>query len=483
MAYQPLSSLSFQGSGGLLGKAQPTPINTANPFSLGVKPPAAQKTPLVYAPNIGVKARSPQDNVKNPVTSLPASQTQTQKPVVNQSTQNPSSGTGMTSDQVKSNLSTYYQANPQASTNPAYQTGGQANGASSAVGTNPSGTAAPVNPYGDSLYGKALFAQQQAQNTATNFNAGLNQEVTNIKSNPNYIAPIAEGRAGLVAQTGAIQGQRLADLATNAQNAATQAFGLQYGTPAEAAVDSGANGGTGSSLNPVNNISFIAQQVISGALSPSQAYAMGGNVANFQGALDAEIQKQSPGANTATLQGQYDAKQSNTTTAGTAPTSAAASLYTQTYPQLAQLKTTTANIDQFGNLLLGTMVAKDGTTINPSDSKYANDTISQVRNQLSSPQQAQFDTTFAQLKAQIANLLSTGGAQIPTQTSNDANAIINGTAPIGTLSATLQRIATEGNILTQNLQGQLNSAGSVIGAPAQSTSGTTSSGLTYTITP
>lgn len=235
----------------------------------------------------------------------------------------------------------------------------------------------------------------------------------------------------------------------------------QYGqtqySPLNAGQDSTNSGGA---LNPINNIQSLAQQVISGQISPSQAYAMGGSVANFQGALNAAIQQVNPGFNTAAAQGKYDANQSNTTTAGTTPTNAAASLYASTYPQLAQIQTATSNIDQLGSLLVNNM-----QSLNPSAFQAGNQTIAAFRSALSSPQQAQFDTTFAQLKAQIASLLSTGGSQVPTQTTADANAIISGNAPVGTIAATLQRIKQEGNILTQGLQGQLNTGGSVIGAP------------------
>ncbi len=149
----------------------------------------------------------------------------------------------------------------------------------------------------------------------------------------------------------------------------------------------------------------------------------------------------------------------NIITAGTTPTTAAADVYKDTYNSLLTIKQATSNIDQFGNLLL-----KNMGDINPTDAKFANKTIAEVRNQLSSEQQATFDTTFAQLKAQIASLLSSGGAQIPTQITLDANHVIDGSAPLGTLTATLQRIGTEGRILTNQVENKLNTAGGVIGA-------------------
>lgn len=240
------------------------------------------------------------------------------------------------------------------------------------------------------------------------------------------------------------------------------AYGQTQYLPQNAGQDQGNSGG---SLNPINNIGSIAQQVISGQLSPQQAYAMGGNVPNFQGALNAAIQQAKPGFDTAGAQGRYDANQSNVTTAGTAPTQANADIYKNSLSQLYDLQNTTANVDQFGNLLLSTMQDKNGNKINPSDLKYANQTLSQVRNQLSSVQQATFDSTFASLKSRVSGLLAQGGSEIPTQITADANKIIDGSLPFSSLSAVLSRITTEGNILTKNLQNKLNQSGGAIGAP------------------
>lgn len=483
MAYQPLSSLSYQGNGGLLQKAQPRPLinqptNVVSPFSLG----ANKTAPLVTNPFVGTKARSPQDNLTSPATNLSPAQTQTQKPIVSQSTQNPSSNTGTssgpTSDQVKSNLSTYYSANPQASTNPAYQTGGAANAAPNQIGT---GDTTPVNPYGDSLYGKALFAQQQAQSNAANFNAGLNQEVTNIKANPNYVAPIAEGRAGLVAQTGAIQGQRLADIATNAKGITDQAFGLQYGTPAESALDSG-GAGSGSSLNPINNISSLAQQVISGQTGPDKAFAMGGNVPNFQGALNAEIQKQSPGFDMAAAQGRYDAKQSNTTTAGTASTNANAAGYSPALQTYNDTSLKLNNVNDLGNLAVNT-----GTLggINPFDAKYANMSLTNFRQQLSSDAQKRFDSSIATFAGAASSLLADASGQTPTGVTGLTNGVVDPNISMSALASIVDQAKKEGAIKAGNQASQVfNYKTAINGGTPQNLPGTMSAGgITYVLSP
>ncbi len=228
-------------------------------------------------------------------------------------------------------------------------------------------------------------------------------------------------------------------------------------------VSGGATGGTSGAptltYNPQTDANALAQAVIANKVPYSDAVAaMGYAGTTAKALLTSAILAQ--GGDLTRIQANQSVTQSNIQTAGTTPTNAAAALYTATYPQVIQLQTTTNNIDQFGNLLLSNVQG-----LNPTILKAGNATIAEVRSQLSSAQQAQFDTTFAQLRAQIANLLSTGGAQIPTQITADANKIIDGTASIGTISATLDRIKAEGNILISNLQKQQNVGGSTIGAP------------------
>lgn len=246
-------------------------------------------------------------------------------------------------------------------------------------------------------------------------------------------------------------------------------YGTQYGTPEQ--IIAGQNTGSGGALNPLNNVQSIAQQVVSNQISPSQAYSMGGSIQNWQGVLNQAIQQIKPGFNTANAEGQYSANQQNTTTSGTTPTNAASSVYQDTYKQLLDLQNTTSNVDQFSNLLLSSMKSPDGSQINPTDAKFANKTLAEIKGQLSDQQQAVFDNTYASLKSRVSGLLAMGGSEIPTQITADANKILDGSLPLKSLSAVLSRISTEGNILQGNLQNKLNTAGSVIGAP-KSNSGT-----------
>ncbi len=353
-------------------------------------------------------------------------------------------------------------------------------GFSSTVGSLASTASQPSRAFTD--------AQAQAKQALSDLNTSRQNEAQQLALNNSNPIPLefqqgrgqvlqsqylsqqdayAQQYAGATAQENAATGQQSAQQNGLGQAASLSAPQLgQYGQPYYNPLDTNQSGASGGgALNPINNIQSIAQQVVSGQISPSQANAMGGNIANFQGALNQAILGLKPGYNAAQAQGAYDAKQSNTTTSGTAPTNAASSAYQTLYPQLLQLQNTTSNVDQFGNLLLNTMKDPSGNTINPSDLKYANQTLSQIRNQLSSSQQATFDSTFASLKSRVSGLLAQGGSEIPSQITSDANKIIDGSLPFSSLSAVLQRITTEGNILTSNLQNQLNTAGSTIGAP------------------
>lgn len=345
---------------------------------------------------------------------------------------------------------------------------------------------------------KQAFAQ--SQDFISQLQKSRQNEAAALQEQANQPIPLGDitGRQQAIANYYAQQqqglgaaGQAASNLYSPALSAATTGVGQQYGASQSAAslaqpqlgafgqgyyspldTTGGAAAAGGGALNPINNISSIAQQVIAGQISPQQAYAMGGNVPNFQGALNAAIQQAQPGFNTASAQGQYDARQSNTTTAGTAVTNANAQAYAQNLNPYLQLQNTVQNVDQFGNLLLSTMQSGG---INPSDLKYANTTIQNIRSQLSSQQQAQFDSTYAALKSRISGLLATGGAEIPTQITTDANKVLDGSLPLGSLNAVLSRISTEGQILLQNQANLVNKPLQVAGGSSAGKVGTQTS--------
>lgn len=137
-------------------------------------------------------------------------------------------------------------------------------------------------------------------------------------------------------------------------------------------------------------------------------------------------------------------QQANAAAAATAAVNAANSAYAGYYKDYLDTKATVDTVDQFGNLLTSGMVDKNGNVINPTNLQYANMALSTIRGLLSSQQQAQFDTTFAALKSKVSGLLAVGGSETPSQLTADANSILSGSVPLGTLQATLDRIKQEG---------------------------------------
>lgn len=321
---------------------------------------------------------------------------------------------------------------------------------------------------GKTTYPGLVDAALKAYKQAGEYQADTRQEQSDVENNPNYTGGLGLGLSGQIERNRGVKGTQLLTEAqglSSLASAVAPTVGAQ-GQTQYSPLEAGTNGtNSNPALNPINNIDSIASQVISHQISPAQAYALGGNVPTFQGALNQAILKLDPKANTATLQGSFDAKQANTTTSGVTPVNAAADTYKNTYESYLDLKKTIQNVDQFGNFLLSTMKAPDGTTINPYDVKYANIKLADIRNQLSNEQQATFDSTYASLKARVASLLATGGAEIPTQITQDTNKVLDGSLPLKSLSAVLTRIAAEGKILTGNLETKLNTAGTVIGAP------------------
>lgn len=152
------------------------------------------------------------------------------------------------------------------------------------------------------------------------------------------------------------------------------------------------------------------------------------------------------------------AQASNTQVAGTAGVTANQSVFNQAYGEYTTLQQSVQNVDQFGNLLLSGMKDNQGNTINPSDVRYANMTLAALRQQVSSGQQAQFDSTLAALQSKVSGLLSVGGNEIPTLLSSQATQIVNGTLPFKSLGDVLTRIQSEGNILLGTSANKVNSA-------------------------
>lgn len=263
--------------------------------------------------------------------------------------------------------------------------------------------------------GNAAIASQSA---SERMNALANDEAQQINSlNPELTAQ-NQGQVGLTS-AGNLGNTAQAQLQSGLTSAAGAAAPQQYSLtnqPYNPVQDTYGGGGSGGVLDRANLAGQVAGAEAAGA-APGNAQA------------------------------------ANTQTAGTAGVQANQQVFTKAYGDYKTLENAVGNVDQFGNLLIQNMGG-----INPSDARYANQTIAQIRGQLSSPQQAQFDTTLAALTSKVSGLLSVGGNEIPTDISAAANKIIDGSLPVGSLTAVLGRIQQEGNILLQNQGNLVNSS-------------------------
>lgn len=264
--------------------------------------------------------------------------------------------------------------------------------------------------------------------------------------------------AGLGIQQSGVQQSALGTAAGLAQPQLGQ-FGQGYYNPLDPT--GGAAGAGGGQLNPLNNVDAIAQQVINGQLSPSQAYSMGGTIANWQTLLNQKITGLRPDFNVAQAQARYDATQQAGTIAGIAPTQAFASAYQTYYPQQLQIQGAMQNVQNLGNLVFEVA----GKEVNPFDLTYANDTLARFRSRLSSPQQAQFNQALSTYASALSGLLAESSSVTPTQVTSWTNGILDGTLKLDALKASYQQALKEGTIKLQTAQALTNQAGGNIGAP------------------
>lgn len=210
------------------------------------------------------------------------------------------------------------------------------------------------------------------------------------------------------------------------------------------------NNGTGTAgVAPTDpfykTLQTYAQLRATGQESLIPSSVSGNSVLNAQ--LTQMAQGINPQYNANTAAGTASAQQSNSQTAGTASVDANNKIYQDALANSANLQQQLGNVDQLGSLLLTT--AQNGG-INPSSSKFANQTIGQVRSQLSNAQQAQFDSTMQTLTAKIGLLLNVGGGAITDQVRSSANQVIDGTLALSALPAVLSQIQSEGAIVSKN---------------------------------
>ncbi len=305
-----------------------------------------------------------------------------------------------------------------------------------------------------------LEFQQGREQVAARQNASLidaAQQATNEKAaalgygiQGNQAQQSAETGAANTALTG--QGQTYGALQNAAGLAKPEVAG--YGQTSFNPADNsfGANGG--SNLDPQTQSTSFAQKVMSGQMTYDQAVSsMGYAGAAGKTFLDNAIT--SAGGNPLLLQASGAASQSNIQTGQTAAVNAGNTTYQQANPQYQRLANVVIpNIEGFGQLLMS-----GAGGINPFDSQHANMTLQQFQSELSSPQQAAFQTTFQQLQKSIAELAGSGGSQTPTANSAQADATLSPTSKMSTIKSTLDRISQEGQ---QYLKTQANYSNSAL---------------------
>ena len=316
-----------------------------------------------------------------------------------------------------------------------------------------------------------IQGQQQVENTE---NSGILSALSNAVTQAQ--TGVQLGEAGTqIQETGLNEAGTLANAGQNtAQNALTAAASATqpvagatfFGTP-----ETGGMVGTGSA-DMASAVALQAEKLQNGTTDPASAAA----ALSAYGQPGVNALQQALGANFSIpgAMGAAAATESNTALSGTATPTAENAVYQQATTDYANLQQAVSNVSGLGSTLVAGMTDSSGNTINPTASKWANMTISQVENQLSSPSQAQFKSTLAALQAKVSGMLSIGGNETPTQLTSDANSIIDGSAPLGTLQATLDRIQSEGNTLLTTQSNKVNTAKANITPP--STLGTNGSG-------
>lgn len=208
---------------------------------------------------------------------------------------------------------------------------------------------------------------------------------------------------------------------------------------------------TGKPVNPsvggdmTSAVALQAEKVKNGTASPQDA----ANALSAYGQAGTNALQQALGSNFSIPQarGISSATETNAQTGGTASVDANNKIYQDALANSANLQQQLGNVDQLGNLLLTTAQAGG---INPSSSQFANQSIAQVRSQLSNAQQAQFDSTMNTLTAKIGLLLNVGGGAVTDQVRNSANQVLSGTLALSALPAVLNQIQSEGAIVAQN---------------------------------
>lgn len=481
--------------------------NTYQSPGAAYKPPV-QPNAIAAGQIAGIKATNPNTNVATPPATIPKTYqapTISQASIQSASQANPSSFDFLPGESVQS-----YNSRIAALTSGqgAGQTGGTGGGQ---IGSQPSSqtnvaAASPTTPAAPQTASNSGFLNQLMGNTG---NSQYDQDNTNLQNlkgqqadleaaisggdQPLYFKQGEMGQEQQAYQTKLAAAGQAVQNDIGEQNAQTTAAsaGATATLPGNQNVqvpysNQYLNGTTGQAVNPQagqamqSAVNLEMQKVQNNQESYAQAQSNLG--AYGQAGLNALNQGLGPNFNANTNAGASAAQQSNTEVGGTAAVNAGNSTYQNANPAYLKLSNyTIPNIEGFSQLL-----TSGAGGINPFASQYANQTLQQFQNQLSSPQQAQFQTTFQQLKQSIADLAGSGGSQTPTANSAQADATLSPTATMSTIQQTLQRISQEGQQYL-NSQAALNNAALGQAQGGGSTGGTSGgsytspSGATYTL--
>lgn len=319
---------------------------------------------------------------------------------------------------------------------------------------------------------------QVVQQASAEKEAALQTGVTNALTQQQQQLTALAAAAGLATPTQVSQGNSYTDPVTGktiAYNPLLSDYGQTFYNP------SGQNSVGVSPSDPF----YKTMQTYAQLLASNQGNQIPSSITGNP-ALSAQIQTMArtlnPSFNSNTSAGIAGAQQQFAQTAGTFEQGANVGIYDSALASVANIENQIANVDQLGRLLYET-TAQGG--INPTDVRFANATIAEIRRQLSSGAQATFDNTISTLRARSAELLAAGGNITPTDAGNKANMMLPDTLPLSALGSVLDRIKEEGQIIANN-QKQIaaksftNAKGNTSSTKGTSSTGTyTSGGVTF----
>jgi hypothetical protein len=141
---------------------------------------------------------------------------------------------------------------------------------------------------------------------------------------------------------------------------------------------------------------------------------------------------------------------------------AAQSGYQQSAQQYNDLYATFTNADALAENVLG-ILSQGG--INPTDVKYANQTIKQIKRQFSSEQQTRFDVALQEARNAFGGIVASYGGQTPTDIGEAYNTLLNPDSSMGAIGAAIEQLKLAGRTRlnaeyqkVQNYYGQLQGA-------------------------